>query len=217
VTTVTEAEWLACTDPHPMLEFLRGKVRDRKLWLYAAAFFRRIQHGLHCAEYRHILHESKAADKLDRAIEVTERFADGEVSDEERAAAWCDWISAQENPPTDWSKMRAVVGGAAWDAAGVGCVASVLGDNQAATLLRDLFGNPFRPVTAHPGWLAWEDGAVVKLAQAIYDERAFDRLPILADALEEAGCTNAEILAHCRETGAHVRGCWVVDLILGKE
>jgi hypothetical protein len=55
------------------------------------------------------------------------------------------------------------------------------------------------------------------LAQAIYDDRAFDRLPILADALEEAGCDTADILAHCRGPGPHVRGCWVVDLILGKQ
>jgi hypothetical protein len=83
-------------------------------------------------------------------------------------------------------------------------------------LIRDIFQNLFRPVAVDPSWLAWNDGTVVKLAQAIYDDRAFDRLPILADALEEAGCDNADILAHCRQTGEHVRGCWVVDLILGK-
>jgi hypothetical protein len=65
--------------------------------------------------------------------------------------------------------------------------------------------------------LTWNDGIVIKLAQAIYEERAFDRLPILADALEEAGCSDTEILAHCRGPGPHVRGCWVVDLLLGKE
>ena len=66
-------------------------------------------------------------------------------------------------------------------------------------------------------WLAWNDGTVVKLAQAIYDDRAFDRLPILADALEDAGCQDADILGHCRQQGAvHVRGCWVVDLLTGR-
>ena len=67
-----------------------------------------------------------------------------------------------------------------------------------------------------PSWLAWNDGAIRKIAQTIYDARAFDRLPLLADALEDAGCTDAAILSHCREPGEHVRGCWVVDLLLGK-
>ena len=84
-------------------------------------------------------------------------------------------------------------------------------------LIRDIFGNPFHHVAVDPTWLAWNDGTVVKLAQGIYDERAFDHLPILADALEEAGCHDADILAHCRQPGEHVRGCWLVDLILGKE
>ena len=65
--------------------------------------------------------------------------------------------------------------------------------------------------------LAWNDGTVAKIAQAIHDERAFKRMPILADALEDAGCDNADMLRHCREPGEHVRGCWVVDLLLGKQ
>ena len=59
-------------------------------------------------------------------------------------------------------------------------------------------------------------GTVVQLAQVIHNDRAFDRLPILADALEDAGCTDPDTLAHCRGPGPHVRGCWVVDLLLGK-
>jgi hypothetical protein len=87
-----------------------------------------------------------------------------------------------------------------------------------ANFVRDVFGPLlFRTVPVDPLWLAWNDGTVVRLAQAIYDERAFDRLPVLADALEEAGCDNADILVHCRWPGEHVRGCWPVDLILGKE
>jgi hypothetical protein len=81
-------------------------------------------------------------------------------------------------------------------------------------LLRDIFGNPFRPVTLNPAWCT---SNVTGLAQSIYVDRAFDRLPILADALEEAGCDNADILNHCRQPGEHVRGCWVVDLVLRKE
>src|SRR5205085_12433942 len=80
-----------------------------------------------------------------------------------------------------------------------------------AALLRDIVGNPFRPVALDP---AWRTAAVVGLAEAIYAGRAFDRLPILADALEDAGCDNPDVLAHCRGPGPHVRGCWVVDLIL---
>jgi hypothetical protein len=88
--------------------------------------------------------------------------------------------------------------------------------SQRTALLRDIFGNPFRPVALDPAWLAWNDGAVQKMAQVIYDARRFSALPILADALEDAGSDNADILAHCRGGGEHVRGCWVVDLLLGK-
>jgi hypothetical protein len=81
-------------------------------------------------------------------------------------------------------------------------------------LFRDIFGNPFRPVDLDRHW---KTATVVAVAQSIYDDRAFDRLPILADALEDAGCDNLDILQHCHSGGEHVRGCWVVDLILGKE
>jgi len=80
-----------------------------------------------------------------------------------------------------------------------------------AKLVHDIFGNPFRPVTAP------RTSNVVAIALAIYEERAFDRLPVLADALEEAGCDNADILSHLRQGGGHVRGCWVVDKVLRRE
>ena len=83
-------------------------------------------------------------------------------------------------------------------------------------LLRCIFGNPFHVIEISNDWLTWRDGTVPKVAQSIYDDRVFADLPILADALEEAGCDNADILAHCRSGGEHVRGCWVIDLILGK-
>jgi hypothetical protein len=83
-----------------------------------------------------------------------------------------------------------------------------------AALLRDIFGNPFRLVALDP---SWRKPSVVKLARTIYDKRAFDRLPKLADALEKSGCDNADLLAHCRQPGEHVRGCRAVDLLLGKE
>lgn len=85
-----------------------------------------------------------------------------------------------------------------------------------AALLRDIVGSPYRSVRANPDWSNWHNATIPKIAAAIYADRAFGNLPILADALEEAGCDNADILAHCRSGGEHVRGCWVVDLILGK-
>jgi hypothetical protein len=90
-------------------------------------------------------------------------------------------------------------------------------------ILRDIFGNPFRPITITPAILTWHDGTIPRLAQAIYEERqmlagTFDpaRMNILADALLDAGCDNEDIIQHCRSDKPHVRGCWAVDLILEK-
>jgi hypothetical protein len=94
---------------------------------------------------------------------------------------------------------------------------------EQCALLRDVFGNPFRPVSADPAWLSWGGGVVVDLAQAAYEERHppggnLDavRLAVLADALEEAGCNDADILGHLRGPGPHVRGCFYLNLLLGK-
>jgi hypothetical protein len=85
-------------------------------------------------------------------------------------------------------------------------------------LLRDLLGPlPFRPVTIAPSVRTWNDGTVLRLAESIYAERAFEQMGVLADALEEAGCHDAEILGHCRGPGPHVKGCWVIDLLTGRE
>jgi hypothetical protein len=81
------------------------------------------------------------------------------------------------------------------------------------SLLRDIFGNPFRPVAFAP---EWRTDTAVALARQMYDAREFSAMPILADALQDAGCDSDEVLSHCRGEGSHVRGCWVVDLILGK-
>jgi hypothetical protein len=81
--------------------------------------------------------------------------------------------------------------------------------------IRDIFGTlPFCPVAFDP---RWHTSDAVALAQSIYDERAFERLPILADALMDAGCEDEQVISHCRSEGPHVRGCWVVDLVLGKQ
>jgi hypothetical protein len=89
-------------------------------------------------------------------------------------------------------------------------------ENHQTVILHEIFGNPFRLIHIDPALLAWQDGTVVKLAQAIYDERRFQDMTILADALEEAGCDNADVLSHSRGPGPHVRGCWTLDLLTGK-
>jgi hypothetical protein len=84
-------------------------------------------------------------------------------------------------------------------------------------IVRDIFGNPFRPVSVDAAWLVWNGSRIPNLARTIYDGRRFDDLRMLADALEEAGCTDEQILSHCRMAGPHVRGCWVIDLMLAKQ
>jgi hypothetical protein len=170
------------------------------------------------------------------AVEVIEQVANGERSNAVLKDAYIDARTAFEDVyyrdrfGGDYAPAEAVecaaspgYGGAvegammyaAWARKGEGPVQ--------ASLLHDLFGNPFRPVTISPAVLAWHDGLVVRLAQAAYEERHLPegtldngRLAVLADALEEAGCTDADILGHLRGPGPHVRGCWVVDLVLGK-
>jgi hypothetical protein len=84
-------------------------------------------------------------------------------------------------------------------------------------LLRDVLGNPFRPAILDPAWLVWREGLVREMARQMYAARDFSDMGILADALEEAGCTDEHLLAHCRGPSAHVRGCWVVDLLMALE
>jgi hypothetical protein len=79
-------------------------------------------------------------------------------------------------------------------------------------LVRDIF-NPFHTTPFDPGW---RTSVVAALANSVYDQRDFNTLPFLADALEEAGCIHETVLSHCRSPGPHVRGCWALDLILGK-
>jgi hypothetical protein len=229
---MTEAEWLACTVPQKMLGFLRGKASDRKLRLFAVACCRRLWH---C--------ENNAGQNI---VDLAERYADGFASRKELRRMSASLV-ARGGYSSAWAlhnALQAVMRVNAQEAAQgasdfvghyfyfhtiEGIRGTTVSDQQNAVaakkverelqtlILRDVVVNPFRPVTLNPSWLIWDDGTIPKLAQAIYDERAFDRLPILADALEEAGCHDADILQHCRQPGEHVRGCWVVDLILGKE
>jgi hypothetical protein len=133
-------------------------------------------------------------------------------------AAW----SASDGPSTalaDWRGLsrgmaRALVlGGGGWTPRS-GAVEH-RERRKLADFIRDIFGNPFRPVTFSPDW---RTGTVLTLARQMYESRDFSAMPILADALQDAGCDEPAILAHCRDTSlAHVRGCWVVDLVLGKQ
>ena len=89
-----------------------------------------------------------------------------------------------------------------------------MGFSNHCEFARDIFGNPFRPVAFDP---AWRTDTALSLARVMYETRDFAAMPILADALQEAGCEHADVLDHCRDPNAtHVRGCWVVDLVLGK-
>ena len=137
-------------------------------------------------------------DKFDEVmrkhVEDWELFAEGLISRE----------ALHASVPECWSDPVDL----AWD------MASGEEGRVQAVLVREVFGNPFHLVTCSP---QWRTESVIALATAIYAEHAFDRMPILADALQESGCDNDDILTHCRGPGPHVRGCWVVDLVLGKE
>jgi hypothetical protein len=197
-----------------MLEYLDGKASERKARLFACACCRRIWHLLPDAKSR-------------KAIELAEKNMVGRAKLREIRRTGQVSSSVVGMEPAHCAVHYAVlgtpkyVGDVDFAVSAAHAVYDAIGDEDNLTtccnLLRDIFGNPFRPVAINPAWLAWNDGAVQKIAQAIYDERAFDRMPILAEALEEAGCHDPDILGHCRQPGLHVRGCWLVDLLLGKE
>jgi hypothetical protein len=257
---MTEAAWLACAEPRPMLDYLekRGQTSERKLRLFACACCRRIW-GL-------------LPDQLgEGGVEVAERQADGLASKKEieeahlgafHEASYAEWLAETEvdyTPNAHAAKAVAFLyvaatdpfGQAAWqvqEASGwVGWWEAQDAANEdaarqeteaaerawQAALLRDIFGVPQRPLPPRRGksrfeeqfrsCLAWNGGTVSHLAQVAYNERILPsghldpaRLAILADALEEAGCTERAIIDHLRDPGVHVRGCFVVDLVLGR-
>jgi hypothetical protein len=163
-------------------------------------------------------------------VEVAEKYADGETTEEELAQA--GQIIRQErangittlirqlsraDPMTvaleTISAARHLAAHHASTRSSVLPVAKVRLPKE-ATAFRDIFGNPFRPVAFSP---EWRTGTAVSLARTMYESREFSAMPILADALQDAGCDNEDILSHCRGTGPHIRGCWVTDLVLGKQ
>jgi len=218
---MTEAEWQACNDPQPMLACFWYRLvqadsvgshevpppftaSDRKLRLFAVAC---------CRSVWPLVIDSRNRN----AVEVAERFADGEATKQEMRVVHTDLVGVPGGNST-----------IAWSLAEVGLTLQTTlrwwlprpeapPPAVAAALLREIFGNPFRPVMFGQDW-AWANGAVVRnIATIAYQTNEWSSLPVLADALEDAGCTNRDILDHCRQPGVHVRGCWVVDLILGKE
>ncbi len=222
---MTEAEWLVCDDPTQIPEFLRETISDRKSLLFASACCR--------AAGRLLTEEASWA-----AIEAAERLADGQLTDEERRSAViaASRVVCRSTGP----QLRAAA------AARLALVCSESGEGDGPALrvcyvarearagltlatwkdaeseairiqsatARCVFGNPFRPVTLHR---SWRTSRVVALSQGMYDSRDFSIMSRLADALQDAGCENTDILDHCRGPGPHVRGCWVVDLVLGKD
>jgi hypothetical protein len=218
---MTENEWLSWDqDPGELFNVVRDQVSDRKLRLFA------------CACARQVL--SELTDERSRqAIPKGELLADGLISSEQAMAAVVEANAAVMDAAAahgTFSTPAHLAVAAKYTIAKSGLIAFAAANRAACarpdmkkqvqqtqcSLFRDIVCNPFRPVAVALHWLQWNDGTVLKLTQAIYDERAFDRLPILADALEEAGCTEANILTHCRGPRPHARGCWVIDLLLGR-
>jgi hypothetical protein len=203
---MTEERWLAGCEPEAMLEFVAPRAGDRKLRLFAVV----------CAQgYANRL------PTVDELIRVAERYADGD-------ATWAELAAVRKRADRlarDATRLRAALsGGAVQHAAAVANPSALLAARTVrrwridapeaqARSLADIFGNPFRPVAVEPSWLT---STVVALAEGIYRERAFDRLPILADALMDAGCDDGKMLDHCKSERPHVRGCWVVDLLTGR-
>jgi hypothetical protein len=230
---VTESEWLSCADPEKMLAFLRGKATNRKLRLFAVACVRRVWH---------LLTDARSRD----AVEGAERYVDGHLNEEDflevflsaanaldgisgrfaiyAASAACAsvrWVFADENH-TQWEPGEPFSDAQLTAKQAARAFHPDTDKQQAAqtSLVLDIVGNPFRPASVSP---AWRTPQVVALAQAAYDNHTLPagelgpaRLAVLADALEETGCDNADILSHLRSSGPHVRGCFALDAILGR-
>lgn len=216
-----------------------SRAPERKLRLLACAFCQRLLHLLPsegCAEYLDaaeafaagLLGEealSKAELAAQQGLETLQRRAYGGGPQSSRKATTVGvripgevlaaaYLAARGDPE---EAIALVVEAATEHALGsvdrARSTADALGATARVYLMWEIFGNPFWTPEIDPAWLTQNDGRVRKVAEVIYAERAFDLLPQLADALEEVGCTEPDILAHCRQDGEHVRGCWVVDLL----
>jgi hypothetical protein len=242
---MTEGEWLTGTDPDRLLRFVRGKAGQRKLRLFGVACCRRLGDLLGDERCRGLLDIAELyADRLASRQELQRAEAEArdaqrsaaEFGAQARAEAWRPHradAGAEERAHRYTAEAEAIraatflaqtrgLAQAMHETARLAARAQGLASAARQEpmserlaqcgLVRDLFGNPFRPMSVEP---AWQTREVVGLARTIYEERRFEDLPVLADALEEVGCTSASLLEHCRRGGAHVRGCWAVDQLLG--
>jgi hypothetical protein len=235
---MTESEWLACADLHSLLEYVSLTPSERKRRLSLVACAGRLPRTLICPEIEEAVGlvsrlaegagRSEDADILyiammDRASE----FSPLALTDVAKAQAEVAAAIVGETIPWRVWMLAHVVGmavGTPFDETGRKQVfvwtpeltEAIQKEQQAASeILRDIYGRLlFRPVSLDPSWLTSD---VVALAEGIYAENAFDRMPILADALQDAGCDSPDILNHCRQPGKHVRGCWVVDMLTGRK
>ena len=222
---MTEVEWLTCRDTQRMLSFVLPRRPDagHKALRFAVACLRRTEwrllpNQLHGLERVEAIADGTAPASFDPA-------SFGFITSEDRPFAsrfaGFAWLVCQARKQPERIMPPSVVAREAVELAQTAldptlAIDTVLSEELArlSEVVRDIFGNPFRLVSLDPSWLSSD---VLALARGIYADRAFDGMPILADALQDAGCTNDDVLNHCRDTSlTHVRGCWVVDLLLGK-
>jgi hypothetical protein len=213
----TAEEWLASNNPWHLLSSIPNRLTDRKLRLFACACCRRVWHLLPDPANRDLV--ATVEDRPDGTRDDPVLWA-ALVASSWREREWIEdhayW--AVKYLGRSYYKVRPL-DSAVTVAVRLGQRVREAGDAMAewaaqAGLVRDIFGNPFSPVAFDP---RWRSADVVGVARGIYEERAFDRLPLLADALMDAGCADEQVIGHCRSEGPHVRGCWMVDLVLGKE
>jgi len=202
---MTEAIWTQGDDPSRMLRYLLRhpplRPTSRKRALLGAA----------CAR---LLWAQIDTDKVRRLVECQEKCADDLVWLDQHNALFREIVTEVGVPRHSASAI--VFASPALSVIEATLNVPNVSPGSVCAVMRDLFGNPFRKSQINPLWLEASDGTVRKLATAIYAESAFDRLPILADALEEAGCEEEYLLHHCRSGGRHFRGCWAIDALLGK-
>jgi hypothetical protein len=239
-TLVTEDNWMSCEAPLEMFRAIGGKASERKCRLFACACFHRLTSAwgipaepieLRAVEVAERSADGSAGYEARRAVLT----ALAEARLVRVSPAWAATRSGRFLIASNASELTQGIVSHLTDVKAWGETrlresyyrrqpltregqAAAAAEARAQTqLVRELFGNPFRPPVIEPNWLAWNGEIVSRLARAIYEERHFADMPILADALEEAGCANEDILGHCRRPGEHVRGCWVLDAILAKE